>query len=68
MPINAWPSDKKNKKLGALTQANIQQSIQFVSLAVFPKALGWSVEETEKLVNAVLRDLENTQIHGFMTL
>lgn len=68
IPLNAWPPGKQNKRLGTLTQMNIQQSIHLVSFAVFPRTLGWSKEDTEVLVNDVLKDLDNTEIHGFMTL
>ncbi|EJT77236.1 hypothetical protein GGTG_07148 [Gaeumannomyces tritici R3-111a-1] len=58
-PINAWPKDPKHKELGAWSYENTMQALQAISLALFTRALNWTVDELELFLVEVRKDLRN---------
>lgn len=51
--------------LGAWCYENITQGLQALSLMLFTKVLGWSVEEVEAILVSVRQDLKNRRIHAY---
>jgi hypothetical protein len=68
VPWNSWPPGKQDKKTGALLGLSICTSLSFVSMALLPKILGWTAEATEALVAECLKNINDTRIHGYLTL
>lgn len=64
-PMNTWPKDRKNKNAGAWCAENFSQGVQGVSLMLFTKVLGWTVDEVEILLTDVRKDVNNKAIHGY---
>ena len=64
-PINAWPKDRKWKTVGAWSGENILSGLEALSLVLFTKVLGWSVESTTVFCAGVRKDLMNKNIHAY---
>lgn len=68
IPIGTWARGKTNKILGAWCKADTMSVLQGLSLAVLTKGLGMSVEEVEVLLVDVRKDINNNNIHLYMTM
>ncbi|KAI1344185.1 hypothetical protein F5Y15DRAFT_411035 [Xylariaceae sp. FL0016] len=68
VPINAWPPGKSLQKLGAMMMANILDIVDIISLPIFTNILGWSPEALENLLVDVRKEVQDPNIHTFMTL
>ncbi|RYP14147.1 hypothetical protein DL765_006594 [Monosporascus sp. GIB2] len=68
VPINPWAPGKQSKAMGEMNKTNILASMRPMSTAILTKVLGWSTSGVDELLAAARKDLDNTQIHGFMTL
>ncbi|KAL1845061.1 hypothetical protein VTK73DRAFT_1209 [Phialemonium thermophilum] len=64
-PTNPWPRDRKHKELGRWTMENFTWGCESMSLALFTRVLGWSVEEVRVLMAMVRQDLRNRRIHAY---
>ncbi|KAG0646367.1 putative methyltransferase tdiE [Hyphodiscus hymeniophilus] len=64
-PMNRWPKDPKYKELGMWAHENISAGLQGLSLALFTRGLGWSVDELEVLLADVRKDMKNPRIHSY---
>jgi hypothetical protein len=64
-PINTWPKDKRYKELGKWVNENFLWGAESMSLALFTRALGWSIEEVQVFAAAMRNDLRNRKIHAY---
>lgn len=64
-PINTWPKDKKYKELGKWVSENFNWGAESMSLALFTRALGWSVQEVQVFAAALRADLRNRKLHAY---
>jgi len=64
-PTNAWPRDPRMKEIGAWTYHDLCGGIQGLSVALFTRVLGWSIEELEVLLAGVRKDFRNRNQHGY---
>ncbi|EGS22913.1 uncharacterized protein CTHT_0013910 [Thermochaetoides thermophila DSM 1495] len=64
-PINGWPKDQHFKEVGLWSYEAISSGLQALSLFLFTKVLGWSVEEVETFLVDVRKDLKNKNIHAY---
>jgi hypothetical protein len=65
-PSNQWSSDRKEKLLGAWTQAQIREGmLESASTRLFMGVLGWSKDELTVLLAKVRRDLKDPQIKAY---
>ncbi|CZR60663.1 uncharacterized protein PAC_10559, partial [Phialocephala subalpina] len=64
-PINPWPKDKHHKEIGLWALENFSWGCESMSLALFTRALGWSVEEVMVLMAQVRADLKNRRYHAY---
>ncbi|RDW81850.1 hypothetical protein BP6252_02962 [Coleophoma cylindrospora] len=67
IPIGTWAKGKINKTLGTWCRADTLGVLQGLSLAVLTKGLGMSVEEVEVLLVDVRKNVNNNNIHLYMT-
>lgn len=64
-PTNRWPKDRKMKELGMWYQENITRSLYGLSVALFTRGLGWTLEELEVFLVDVRKDMSDTKIHAW---
>lgn len=66
--FNTWPRGRKNKILGALSNQNLTEGVQSMSLALFTRVLNMSSEHVLAFLEDVKRDLADTRIHSYCTV
>ncbi|KAH7413820.1 S-adenosyl-L-methionine-dependent methyltransferase [Phaeosphaeria sp. MPI-PUGE-AT-0046c] len=64
-PINTWPKDKRFKELGKWVSENFNWGAESMCLALFTRALGWSIDEVRVFAAAMRADLRNRKIHAY---
>ncbi|KAM3076594.1 hypothetical protein ACMFMG_007400 [Clarireedia jacksonii] len=64
-PSNKWPKDPKAKELGMWNLENLSGGASGLSMAIFTRLLGWTVEELEVFLVDVRKDMRNTKIHSY---
>jgi hypothetical protein len=64
-PTNTWPKDKRHKELGLWSLADFDEGLEGMTLALFTRVLGWSVEEYTVLLAKARTDLRNRRIHAY---
>jgi len=64
-PINSWPKDKYYKELGQWTFANLDSGIEGLTLALFTRGLGWTVEKTTVFCAELRKQFRDTSIHAY---
>jgi hypothetical protein len=67
-PQNCWPKDPKMKELGVWTHANVADSLSGISMAMFTRALGWTVEELEVFLVDVRKEMKDTRVHAYFPM
>lgn len=68
VPMNAWSSDRRLKRVGTMNKQNNIAAIGPLSYTVLCEGLGQSREEVDRLITAVKKDLENESLRGFMSM
>ena len=63
--IGPWPKGSEEKEIGKWTLENTKQLLSPVSLALFTKQLGWSVEQVEDFLIRVREDLADRTKHYY---
>lgn len=64
-PIGPWPADKRLKEAGALAMVSMLEELTGLSVAVFTRLLGWSIEELEVFLIDVKKEWKMKGIHGY---
>ncbi|KAL3420426.1 methyltransferase domain-containing protein [Phlyctema vagabunda] len=67
-PMNRWPKQRKYKELGMWTQENFSMGLEAMSLALFTRNLGWTMEEVKIFCAHVRNDMMNTNIHAYWNI
>jgi hypothetical protein len=65
LPGNPWAKGKEEKILGTMQMTNILDGIHGISIGLFTKVHGMTVEEVELLLKDVRRDLQDRNIHFY---
>jgi len=68
VPVNPWAKGREQKLIGTLQMTNLLEVAHGITMSVFTKALGWSVQEVEALLAQVRMDLQNRSIHAYLTV
>jgi hypothetical protein len=68
VPLNPWAPGKRLQKQGEMMAENVQTFLEGATMPVFTGALGWSHEQVQELLAALRREVEDTEVHGFLTL
>ncbi|KAI0121010.1 methyltransferase domain-containing protein [Xylariales sp. AK1849] len=68
VPTFPWAKGRKNKELGALQMANNLNGVYGLTITVFTKGLGWQKEEVEVFLAGVRSDMQDKNIHAYITL
>jgi hypothetical protein len=67
-PTNQWPKEKKYKELGMWVQENFVSGAEAMSLALFTRGLGWTLDEVRVFVGLVRNDMRDQKIHAYWPL
>ena len=67
-PSNIWPRDKKFKEMGRWNFANIDPSLEGLTLALFTRGLGMSMEETMVYCVGARQEIRDVNIHAYWPL
>lgn len=64
-PIGGWPRDPLFKELGFWNRENMIYGIESLALAPLTRALGWTIESVQQLLEGAKRDMDNRNIHAY---
>ncbi|PBP24865.1 hypothetical protein BUE80_DR004213 [Diplocarpon rosae] len=67
-PMNKWPKDPKLKEIGMWTLEHSASAIPTLSLAVFTRVLGWTLEELNIFLIDVMKETKNTSHHTYWAI
>lgn len=67
-PINPWPKQAKEKKLGLWEQRNFLDGLAGFTLATHTRILEWSMEEIQVLMAGVRREISDKSIHAYLAM
>ncbi|KIW58038.1 hypothetical protein, variant [Exophiala xenobiotica] len=63
LPLGPWPKDKTLKRVGALNLYQLLEGLEGLTLALFTRALGWSVEAIYAFLAGVRQDAMKKGVH-----
>ena len=61
--IGDWPEDQKAKEIGRCERLHMLDAVEPYSLALFTRTLGWTLEDTQELLNHVREDFADPKNH-----
>lgn len=64
-PTNPWPAQQHYRDLGFWSYHNIAGGLSGLSLALFTRCLGWSVERVEVFLTNVRKEMKDKHIHAW---
>lgn len=67
-PINPWPEDPRENKLGVYTKDNLDAGLEGLSMRFFTAGLEWTREELMILLAKVKAELKCTSIHAYVNM
>ncbi|QSZ36467.1 hypothetical protein DSL72_006346 [Monilinia vaccinii-corymbosi] len=67
-PGNKWPKDAKAKELGMWNLENLTSGLMGLSVGVFTRILGWTVEELAVFLVDVRKEMRDTSIHAYWSI
>ncbi|SPO05378.1 related to methyltransferase [Cephalotrichum gorgonifer] len=67
-PTNHWPKDPKMKELGAWTYEDVGKNVYGLTVALFTRGLGWTLEEFEVFLVQVRKEMRDPKIHGYFPI
>lgn len=65
MPIGPWPKDPQLKQAGLYQYYALAEGLHGMSVKVFDKGLGWSLDELEVLLAGARTELKSSRIHSY---
>ncbi|KAF2455558.1 S-adenosyl-L-methionine-dependent methyltransferase [Lineolata rhizophorae] len=63
LPIGPWPKDKGLRNLGGVNLTQILEGLEGLTVALFPRVLGWSVERVQVFLSEVRKDATKKSVH-----
>ncbi|KAK2818435.1 hypothetical protein FQN49_007904, partial [Arthroderma sp. PD_2] len=64
-PVGEWAEEERLKELGRQNRIGWEKGLDSWANLLFPKVLGWSVQETKQLCDEIRQDLRNPKIHAY---
>lgn len=65
LPIGPWAKNRQLKKVGALELVNFVDGIEGLSLRMFCKVLGMSIEAVQVLLMEIRQEAKNSKVHSY---
>jgi SAM-dependent methyltransferase len=65
-PIGEWPRDPFFKEIGFWNRVNTLCVLESLALAPLTRALGWSMDRVQQLLEGARRDIYNRSIHAYL--
>jgi len=65
LPGSPWAKGEREKMLGWMQMVNLLEGLHGVSISIFTKLLGWTIQEVEVFLANVRKDIRNTGIHFY---
>ncbi|KAB5559590.1 S-adenosyl-L-methionine-dependent methyltransferase [Coniochaeta sp. 2T2.1] len=65
LPGNAWAKGEREKMLGLMQMTNMLDGLHGMTMQLFTRILGWSVEQVEVFLVNVRNDVRNKDIHFY---
>ena len=67
-PIGRWPKNEKMKELGSLARENFIGGVETMSLALFTRFLGWTLDDVKNFTEKVRHDMCQPSYHTYFDL
>lgn len=64
-PISPWPADKRLKEAGTFAMVSMLEELTGLSMAVFTRILGWSMEHLEVFLIEVKKEWKTKGVHAY---
>ena len=64
-PISPWPADKRLKESGAFAMVSMLDELMGLSMAVFTRILGWSMEQLQVFLVEVTKEWKSKGVHAY---
>lgn len=68
LPLGPWPKEKRLKEAGSAEWLSMRDNLQGVTLRVWEKGLGRSIEELEVFLVKVRQEFDDKSIHPYFPL
>lgn len=68
LPFGTWPTDEKQKRIAYYSALNNEKRMDGLTTAMFTKALGWSLEDTQAFIEEVKKDVWDDSMRKYMPL
>lgn len=68
VPMNPWAKGRDQKTVGAMQMANNLEGVDGITMTVFTRSLGWAPADVEQLLVDVKRDMQDRNIHAYITV
>ncbi|GME22855.1 putative tam domain methyltransferase protein [Neofusicoccum parvum] len=65
LPVGPWARDQRLKKVGLFERVNMDEGIEALTLMLFTRALGWSVDEVQVFLAGVRREVKRKDVHAY---
>ncbi|KAF2457406.1 S-adenosyl-L-methionine-dependent methyltransferase, partial [Lineolata rhizophorae] len=68
LPVGPWPKDKRLKHVGMFEMVNMVEGVEALSMRLFTRALGWSPERVQLLLERVRKEAKDRKVHSYYHL
>jgi len=65
LPIGTWPKNKDDKEIGAFNLINMLDATEGYTMALYTRVLGKSVEQTQRDIVQIKKDLKKREYHMY---
>ncbi|KAI9879766.1 MAG: hypothetical protein M1830_007208 [Pleopsidium flavum] len=67
-PGSPWPKKREDKELGLWVMMNLLDGLHGFTMALATRVLGWTVEQVERLLVDVRKDVQSKKIHTYWVI
>ncbi len=68
LPLGPWSKEKRLKEAGSAEAVSMRDNLKGVTLRIWEKGLGRSLEELEVFLIKVRKDFDDPSIHAYLPL
>lgn len=67
-PFGPWPKDKRLREAGQYNIVGMSEGLTGLSIRLFTRILGWTVEEMELLLMQIRAEWRKRMIHSYLPM